>query len=171
MNCTSVVNTVFDVWGVLALSDIILFSFLVALLQSSKSHSFPSPPQCHQVVCKVRAEWCHCIIILWFMSVLCCLCFVYISCVCTVKEGVHVSVCVSLSVFLSIFVCMPWLLSVCPIMFTSGSLTQSTSMSHVEGAGRTWGKKPFRYAFSSAPSCYLLVPYLLCIQFSFHANV
>lgn len=33
--------------------------------------------------------------------------------------------------------------SVCPPLY-SGSLTQSTSMSHIEGVGKTWSKKPLR---------------------------
>ncbi|XP_073694173.1 calmodulin-regulated spectrin-associated protein 3 isoform X5 [Garra rufa] len=39
-----------------------------------------------------------------------------------------------------------------PVTVATGSLTQSTSMSHVEAAGRTWTKKPLSRPLSSAVS-------------------
>lgn len=37
-------------------------------------------------------------------------------------------------------VCMPLHVCVCVLLYI-GSLTQSTSMSHIEGVGKTWSKK------------------------------
>lgn len=53
-------------------------------------------------------------------------------------------ICASLCGVHPCVVCMLLHVCVCVPLY-SGSLTQSTSMSHIEGVGKTWSKKPLRY--------------------------
>lgn len=80
-----------------------------------------------------------------FSCVLCCLIvlFSYLD----RHSKLFVNVFPLISVF-HFFFCIPVLFA-CLYMSVyvplySGSLTQSTSMSHIEGAGKTWSKKPLR---------------------------
>ena len=150
------------------------FHFLslpAALPPSSRSPSCPFPPPCHQ--CQVSGVGCH-LLTAGFLLVCVCPCVVLRArkCWCSPVPVVCVCVCVCVwsSLFFSLmfvcfdtlfllnplspfFVCLSVSLSrlsvclsfcVCACVSLSGSLTQSTSMSHVEAVGRTWTKKPIR---------------------------